>query len=290
MPIQSLGFFQRLLWHRMIGAKVTQILSVDYPILQAGMPWVSNPELVAAVSNAGGLGILHPSAGMAADGDIADNLRQNMRKVRRLTDNSFGVSFNLANPIVGELVDVALEEGVKIAVTYSGSPALYTGTLKNNGARVLHQVSTVRHARGADAQGVDVIIAEGYEGGGIRGPDENTNFVLIPQVAGAVSLPIVASGGIMNVRGYVAALSLGAQGVQMGTRFVATHECIAHARYKEALLGAIDTGTVIGGRYHRPTRLLRSGVAMKLRDSSVPADTDPAKYWEVELGAPQIRA
>ena len=243
--------------------------ALDYPILQAGMPWVSNPELVAAVSNAGGLGILHPSAGMAADGDIADNLRQNMRKVRRLTDNSFGVSFNLANPIVGELVDVALEEGVKIAVTYSGSPVLYTGTLKNNGARVLLQVSTVRHA---------------------RGPDENTNFVLIPQVAGAVSLPIVASGGIMNVRGYVAALSLGAQGVQMGTRFVATHECIAHARYKEALLGAIDTGTVIGGRYHRPTRLLRSGVAMKLRDSSVPADTDPAKYWEVELGAPQIRA
>ena len=111
--------------------------------------------------------------------------------------------------------------------------------------------------------------------------------MLIPQVAGAVSLPIVASGGIMNVRGYVAALSLGAQGVQMGTRFVATHECIAHARYKEALLGAIDTGTVIGGRYHRPTRLLRSVVAMKLRDSSVPADTDPAKYWEVELGAPR---
>ena len=118
---------------------------------------------------------------MAADGDIADNLRRTCEKVRRLTDNSFGVSFNLANPIVGELVDVALEEGVKITVTYSGSPALYTGTLKNNGARVLHQVSTVRHARGADAQGVDVIIAEGYEGGGIRAPTRTLTLCSSPR-------------------------------------------------------------------------------------------------------------
>ena len=270
--------------------RVTGSLSIDHPILQAGMPWVSNPELVSAVSNAGGLGILHPSAGMASDGDMVDNLRRNMREVRRLTRNPFGVSFYLANPFVANLIDVALEEGMRISVTYGGSPALHTGVLKDNSVRVLHQVSTVRHARGAEAQGVDVIIAEGYEGGGIRGPDELPNLVLLPQIADSVSIPVIASGGIMDARGYVAALSLGAQGVQLGTRFVATHECIAHASYKEALLGAIDTGTVIAGRYHWPTRLLRGDVALRLKVSSPPSGVDASSYWESELGPPQTRA
>ena len=161
--------------------RVRQILGIEYPILQAGMPWVSNPELVAAVSDAGGLGILHPSAGMSRGGDMVDNLRENIRKVRRLTTSPFGVSFYLANPLVSSLIDVAIEEGLRVAVTYSGSPALYTGVLKTSDVVVLHQVSTVRHARGAEAQGVDLIIAEGYEGGGIRGADETPNFVLIPQ-------------------------------------------------------------------------------------------------------------
>jgi enoyl-[acyl-carrier protein] reductase II len=270
--------------------RVCQILAIDYPILQAGMPWVSNPELVSAISDAGGMGILHPSAGMDADEDMEDNLRENMRKVRRLTGNPFGVSFYLANPLAPQLIDAALEEGMRIAVTYGGSPALYTGILKNNDVTVLHQVSTVRHARGAEAQGVDMIIAEGYEGGGIRGPDESPNLVLVPQVVDAVSIPVIASGGIMDARGYVAALSLGAQGVQMGTRFVATHECIAHPRYKEALLGAIDTGTLIAGRYHRPTRVLRSDMARRLKDSVPPAEADTMGHWESELGPAQVRA
>ena len=271
--------------------QVCQILVIDRPILQAGVPWVSNPELVAAVSNAGGLGILHPSAGMSHDGDIVSNLRDNIRKVRRLTRSPFGVSFYLSHPQVSELIDVALEEGMRIAATYSGSPALYTGVLKNADVTVLHQVSTVRHARGADAQGVDIVIAEGYEGGGIRGPEETPNSVLIPQVVDAVSIPVIASGGFMDARGYVAARALGAQGVQMGTRFVAARECIAHPKYKEALLGAIDTGTVIAGRYHRPTRLLRSGMALRLKDSSLPAaEADTSGYWESEMGPARVRA
>ena len=151
---------------------------------------------------------------MKPDGDMVDNLRENIRRVRRLTSSPFGVAFYLASPVVSELIDVALEEGVRIAVTYSGSPALYTGVLKNSGVTVLHQVSTVRHARGAESQGVDVIVAEGFEGGGMRGPDETPNLVLIPQIADAVSVPIIASGGITDARGYVAALALGAQGVQ----------------------------------------------------------------------------
>ena len=255
----------------MLNVKVSQHLGIDHPILQAGVPWVSNPELVAAVSNAGGLGILHPSAGMEAAGDPVENLRQNMREVRRITTSPFGVCFYLAHPLAATLIDVALEEGLKIAVTYSGSPALHTGLLKDNSVTVLHQVSTVRHARGAEAQGVDMIIAEGYEGAGIRGPDEITNLVLIPQIADAVSIPVIVSGGIMDVRGYIAALALGARGVQMGTRFVATHECIAHPKYKEALLGAIDTGTLVAGRYFLPTRILRGDVSLKLKSSSPPS-------------------
>ena len=270
--------------------RTIQLLTIDYPILQAGMPWVSNPELVASVSDAGGLGILHPSAGMEPSGDMATNLRENIRKVKRLTNGPFGVSFFLANPHAEELMEVGMEEGMRIAVTYGGSPALFTGTLKDHEVTVIHQVSTVRHARGAEAQGVDIIIAEGYEGGGIRSPDEIPNLVLLPQVADAVSIPVVASGGIMDARGYAAALALGARGVQMGTRFVATHECNAHPRYKEALLGAIDTGTVIAGRYHRPTRVLRSEMARKIKDSSPPAEADPSSHWESELGPAQIRA
>ena len=274
----------------MRATRLRQILTIDHPILQAGVPWVSNPELVAAVSGAGGLGLLHPSAGMDPDGNMVDNLRENMRKVRRLTNDPFGVSFYLANPLVSDLINVALEEGMRIALTYGGSPALYTGVLKNGEVTVLHQVSTVRHARGAEAQGVDAIVAEGNEGGGIRGPDEISNFVLVPQVTDAVSIPVIASGGIMDARGYIAAMALGAQGVQMGTRFVATHECIAHAKYKEALLGAIDTGTVIAGRYHRPTRVLRGGAALSLKDSVPPAGTDVPKQWESEMGPAQVRA
>ncbi|MCE2462868.1 MAG: nitronate monooxygenase [Dehalococcoidia bacterium] len=268
----------------------SRTLSIEYPILQAGVPWVSNPELVASVSDSGGLGILHPSAGMDLDGDMVGNLRENIRNIRRLTGNPFGVSFYLANPQVEQLIEVGIEEGMKVAVTYSGSPALYTGKLKENDVKVLHQVSTVRHARGAESQGVDAIIAEGYEGGGIRGPEEIPNLPLLPQVADAVSIPIIASGGIMDARGYAAALALGAHGVQLGTRFVATHECIAHPKYKEAIVGAIDTGTVIAGRYHRPTRVLRSDAALRLKDSNPPAGADMSGHWEAELGPAQVRA
>lgn len=273
----------------MKGNRVCQILGIHHPILQAGVPWVSNPELVAAVSEAGGLGLLHPSAGMSANGDIVVNLREKIRQTRRATRNPFGVSFFLSNPRVSELINVAIEEGVKISVTYGGSPSLYTGVIKDNDVTVMHQVSTLRHSRGAEAQGVDILIVEGYEGGGIRGDDETPNFVLIPQISGAVSIPIIASGGVMDARGYVAALALGAQGVQMGTRFVATHECMAHNLYKEALLGAIDTGTIIAGRYHSPTRLLRNDAALKLKDSAPPPGNESASRWEAELGASQIR-
>ena len=269
---------------------VCRILGIEYPILQAGIPWVSNPQLVAAVSSAGGLGILHPTAGMGADGDPVANLRENMRQVRRMTSSPFGVAFYLPHPQVTALIDVAVEEGARIAVTYGGSPGLYTGYLKDREVKVLHQVALVRHARSAESQGVDVIIAEGFEGGGPRGPNEVSTLVMVPQMVDAVPIPVIASGGMVDPRGFAAALALGAQGVEMGTRFITTNECIAHQRYKEALLAAIDTGTVVAGRYQYPTRLLRTDTALKARDQAPPTNGDNMDLWEANLGLHAIRA
>ena len=270
--------------------KVCNMLGINQPILQAGLPWVSNPEMVAAVSNAGGLGILHPTAGIEPDGDIIANLQANIRRVQRLTHNPFGVALYLPNPQISEIIEAAVQEGMRIAVTYGGSPALYTGTLKEHDNIVLHQVTTVRHARGAEAQGVDIVIAEGFEGGGLRGADKVSTMVLVPQVARSVTIPVIASGGIVDSRGYVAALALGAQGVQMGSRFVATTECISHQNYKEAIIAAIDSGTVIVGGDRWPTRVLRNGMALKIMESGLVGSGDDLEAWEAELGMAQARA
>ena len=270
--------------------KVCNLLAIDYPVLQAGLPWISNPELVAAVSNAGGLGILHPTAGGEADGDVVANLRANVRQVQRLTNSPFGVALYLPNPLVSDIIEAASQEGVHIVVTYGGSPALFTGTLKDHDITVIHQVTTVRHARGAEAQGVDMVIAEGFEGGGLRGADKVSTMVLVPQVVASVSIPVIASGGIVNSRGYVAAMALGAGGVQMGSRFVATHECISHQSYKEAIIAAIDSGTVIVGGDRWPTRVLRNGMGLRLKESGLSGPGDDLSAWEAELGMAKTRA
>lgn len=270
--------------------RVCSLLGIDLPILQAGLPWVSNPELVAAVSNAGGLGILHPNAGIQAEDDPVENLRVNIRRVQRLTRNPFGVAIYVPNPMVSDIIEAASQQSVHIAVTYGGSPALYTGTLKDHDITVLHQVATVRHARGAEAQGVDIVIAEGFEGGGLRGPDKVSTMVLVPQVAASVSIPVVASGGIVDSRGFLAALALGAEGVQMGSRFVATHECISHQSYKEAIVAAIDSGTVIVGGDRWPTRVLRNGRALRLMESGLKGPDNDLGTWEQELGMAKARA
>ncbi len=276
----------------MKNTQVCQLLGIRYPIFQAGIPWISNPELVAAVSEAGGLGILHPTAGMAADGDVLENLANNVKAVQRLTDKPFGMSFDLAGPNIEAILDTAIEAGVRIAITYGGSPALHTGHLRDNEVSVLHQVASVRHARAAEAQGVQVVIAEGYEGGGPRGREDIPTMVLVPAVVDAVSVPVIASGGITDSRGFLAAMALGAQGVQMGTRFVVTHECIAHPNYKNAILMAIDTGTLVAGRYHVPTRLLKSGSALKLQKGE--AETVPGgearDAWQESLGPERVRS
>ena len=148
----------------------------------------------------------------------------------------------------------------------------------------------MRHARGAEAQGVDIVIAEGFEGGGLRGADKVSTMVLVPQVATSVSIPVVASGGIVDSRGFLAALALGAEGVQMGSRFVATHECISHPSYKEAIVAAIDSGTVIVGGDRWPTRVLRSGMALRLMESGLQGPGNDLSAWEQEFGMAKARA
>jgi len=229
------------------------------------MVWIANAELAAAVSNAGGLGLISPTSGMSRNDDEVENLKKQLEITKSLTSKPFGVNLPiLNNPQIEELVTTVIDAKVKVVVTAAGNPALYTSRLKEAGIKVLHLVAAVRHAQSAERRGVDAVIAEGYEAGGHNGLDELTTFTLVPQVVDAVTIPVVAAGGIADARGVVAALALGADGVQMGTRFVATHECIAHQNFKEAIVKASDVDTVITGRKLGPTRILKNEVATKL--------------------------
>lgn len=269
--------------------RLCELLGIQYPIIQAALPWVANAELAAAVSEAGGLGLVSPSATMPLDGDMRDNLRKQIRQARGRTRQPIGVGLYLGYPEIDDLMHITVEEGVRIVVTSGGSPALYTGFLKDNDVTVLHLVSSVRHARAAEINGVDVAVAEGYEGGGFRGVTEEPTFILVPQVVDAVDIPVVASGGITDARGFAAALCMGASGVHMGTRFVATTECPAHQRYKEALIKAVDSDTVVALHDRIPVRLLRTEASVKLSRQSHGGGDDPPT-WGPELQYQQIRA
>jgi len=216
-----------------------QMMGIRHPILLGGMLFVGRARLVAAVSNAGGLGIL----GAGAMG--ADELKEEIRQVRSLTDRPFGLNIPVRSPRAEALVQVVFEEAVKIVSTSAGDPFQFTQPLKQKGVIVIHVVPTVAHARRAQDAGVDVIVAEGSESGGYINLEEVTTMALVPQVVDAVKLPVIAAGGIADARGLVAALALGAVGVQMGTRFLATRECEIPDDYKKALLLARDTDTVV---------------------------------------------
>ena len=226
--------------------RACDLLGIKYPIIQGGMGWISNAELAVAVSNAGGLGVISPVFG--PEEGWLDYERREIRKAKSLTTKPFGVNIGLEVPLGRERIDVALEEGVKIITTAAGNPALYTRYLKEAGATVLHVVFSVGHARRAEGEGVDVVIASGYEGGGLLSKNELPTMVLVPQVVNAVGIPVIAAGGIADARGAVAVFALGAEGIQMGTRFLATYECPVHANYKAAILSAGDTATTVTGR------------------------------------------
>jgi enoyl-[acyl-carrier protein] reductase II len=246
--------------------RVCGLLDIDYPIIQGGMTWIANAELAAAVSEAGGLGTISPNAGMRIEDDVELNLKKQIRLARELTAKPFAVNIVVLIPEIVALVDVLIEEGVPVVTTSAGNPRLYTSRLKDAGVKVFHVVSSVRQAQVAEDSGVDAVIAEGFEAGGHNGFDELTTMVLIPQIADAVDIPVIAAGGIADARGLVAALALGAEGVQMGTRFIATTECNAHPDFKRRLVESLDTGTMITGRALSPTRTLRNRFAAKVAE------------------------
>jgi enoyl-[acyl-carrier protein] reductase II len=244
--------------------RVCELLEVEYPIIQGGMLWLATAELAAAVSNAGGLGVISPFAGMEKDGDSSENLRLQITKVRDLTPKPFGVNIPLYLQQSGVFIDVLLKEGIPIAITSGGDPHHYTELLHQEGMKVLHVVSSVKQARIAESCKVDAVIVEGVEAGAYVGLDEIPLFSLIPQVADVVSVPIIAAGGIVDARGVVAAFALGAEGVQLGTRFIAVEENIANPKYKQAIIEAKDTDTMITCRKLLPTRSLKTEFTRRL--------------------------
>jgi len=251
----------------MFKTRITELLGIEYPIVQGGMVHLSRAELVAAVSNAGGLGII-----TSADHATKEGLRDELRRTKSLTDKPFGVNINLspaARPVdTEEYINVVIEEGVRIVETSGRSPEPYMKQFKQGNVIVIHKApGGVRFAETAELVGCDAVSIIGYECGGHPGPDDTGSLVLVPATVAAVKIPVIAGGGFADAGGFVSALALGADGVLMGTRFMATRECPAHPKYKEWLLNSRETDTLITQRSIRaPSRNLRNGPALKVQE------------------------
>ena len=231
--------------------RITELLQIEYPIIQGGMAWVAEHRLAAAVSNAGGLGII------GAASAPPEVVREEIRKCKELTDRPFGVNIMLLNPNADEVAGIVVEEGVRVVTTGAGNPAKYMDLWKRADVKVLPVVASVAMAKMMERAGADGVVAEGMESGGHIG--QTTTMVLVPQVVDAVSVPVVAAGGIADGRGLAAAFMLGAEAVQMGTRFVAAKESIVHENYKHQILKAKDIDSVITGTSTgHPVRSLRN--------------------------------
>ncbi len=230
--------------------RICDLLGIKYPILEGGMSIPGNGELAAAVSNAGGLGMVGSNPGWSPVEKQLDNLHKHIRIAKNLTKKPFGVNVTIAvhEKLVRSIIDLALEEKVSVIVTSGGDPRLFAEQIKAGGARFLHVALNVRQAQRAESAGADIVIASGVDAGGLVGADEIPTFVLVPLVVDAVKVPVVAAGGIGDSRGFIAALALGAEGIQMGTRFMATQECHAHQNFKAAIVKAGDRDTVITRR------------------------------------------
>ena len=220
--------------------EVTELLGIEYPIIQGGMAWVAEYHLAAGVSNAGGLGLI------GAASAPADWVREQIREAKKLTDNPFGVNIMLMSPYADEVAKVVAEEGVKVVTTGAGNPEKYMSMWKEAGVKVIPVVASVALARRMERCGADALVAEGCEAGGHIG--ENTTMVLVPQIVDAVNIPVIAAGGIADGRGMAAAFMLGAKGMQLGTHFVVTKESIVHENYKKAIIKARDIDSRVTGR------------------------------------------
>lgn len=241
--------------------RITQLFGIDYPIIQAGMIWASGWKLASAVSNAGGLGLI------GAGSMYPDVLREHIRQCRAATDKPFGVNVPLLYPDIAQLMDIIVAEGVPVVFTSAGNPRTWTAHLKERGITVVHVVASSAFARKAEQAGCDAVVAEGFEAGGHNGREETTTFCLIPQVCASVSLPVIAAGGIATGRAMLAAMVLGASGVQMGSRFVASAEASSHLEFKNAVIAAGEGDTFLTLKQLTPVRLLANDFFRQVREA-----------------------
>ncbi len=240
--------------------KITGLYNITYPIIQGGMIWNSGWRLASAVSNAGGLGLL------GAGSMYPDILREHIQKCKKATQKPFGVNIPMLYPNVEEILQILIEEGVKIVFTSAGNPKTHTTRLKAEGIIVTHVVSSVKFALKAQEAGVDAVVAEGFEAGGHNGREETTTLALIPMVAKEISIPLIAAGGIATGSGMLAAMILGADGVQMGSRFVASKESSAHLAFKERVVEAKEGETQLTLKELAPVRLLKNKFYQELQE------------------------
>ncbi len=232
--------------------RITKLFNIDYPIIQAGMIWASGWRLASAVSNAGGLGII------GAGSMYPEVLKEHLQKCKAATSLPFGVNLPLLYPDIDKHVHIIIEEGVKIVFTSAGNPKTWTSALKENGITVVHVVSSSKFAKKAEEAGCDAVVAEGFEAGGHNGREETTTMVLIPAVVNAVKIPVIAAGGIATGRQMLAAMVLGAEAAQLGSRFVASEEASSHINFKKAVISSQEGDTQLSLKQLTPVRLLKN--------------------------------
>ena len=254
--------------------RITQLFNIEHPIIQAGMIWNSGWRLASAVSNAGGLGLL------GAGSMYPEVLREHIQKCKKATDKPFGVNVPMLYPNIEEIIQIIISEGVKIVFTSAGNPKTHTARLKENDITVVHVVSSVKFALKAQDAGVDAVVAEGFEAGGHNGREETTTFTLIPMVKEALKVPLIAAGGIANGQGMLAAMVLGADGVQVGSRFVASEESSSHQAFKQMVVEAKEGDTLLTLKELAPVRMLKNKF---FRDVMELYSTNPSKEELIKL-------
>jgi enoyl-[acyl-carrier protein] reductase II len=241
--------------------RITQLFKIDYPIIQAGMIWASGWRLASAVSNAGGLGLI------GSGSMYPEVLREHIQKCKAATSRSFGVNIPLLYPDIDKHIQIAIEEGVKIVFTSAGNPKTWTAVLKEKGITVVHVISSSKFAKKAEEAGCDAVVAEGFEAGGHNGREETTTMVLIPAVVNAVKIPVIAAGGIATGKQMLAAMVLGAGGVQMGSRFVASEEASSHINFKNAVINSTEGDTVLTLKQLTPVRLIKNNFYKQVQEA-----------------------
>jgi enoyl-[acyl-carrier protein] reductase II len=247
--------------------RITKLFNIQYPIIQAGMIWASGWRLASAVSNAGGLGII------GSGSMYPDVLREHIQKCKSATSHSFAVNVPLLYPDIDKHIEIIIQEGVKIVFTSAGNPRAWTSVLKQNGIIVVHVVSSSKFAKKAEDAGCDAVVAEGFEAGGHNGREETTSMVLIPAVVNAVKIPVIAAGGIGDGRQMLAAMVLGAEGVQMGSRFVVSEEASSHINFKNVVINTQEGDTQLTMKQLTPVRLIKNDFFKQVQEAELRGTT-----------------